>query len=137
MLIDLPPESPLREDVAALLEANHRGSDIARQLLAFAGKEDNHPRAWPLASILRDVVGLASRGAHHVSFELDLEEGLLVDGARDQLAHVFLNLVLNALDALGAGGTVRVEARAVASAGGVAGARVRVIDDGAGMDAAT
>jgi two-component system, NtrC family, sensor kinase len=111
---------------------------ILRDLLQFA-----RPAAQPLAgeaaqepgdveTAARDIAALVApqRALQEVSLTLDLAPGLpAVSLGHEQLMQVLLNLVMNAADAVGAGGKVRVAASP--KAGGVL---LVVEDDGPGVD---
>ena len=111
---------------------------ILRDLLQFA-----RPAAQPLAgedeqepgdvdTAARDTVALVGpqRDLKEVSLKLDIEPGLpAVRLGHEQLMQVILNLVMNAADAVGPGGNVRV---AAALTNGKV--RLLVEDDGPGVD---
>ena len=111
---------------------------ILRDLLQFA-----RPAAQPLAgedeqepgdvdTAARDTAALVApqRSLQDISLELEVAPGLpAVSLGNEQLMQVILNLVMNAADAVGAGGKVRVAATRT-------GNRVRLLveDDGPGVD---
>lgn len=109
-----------------------RASELCLQLLAYAGRAPTPLGPVSLARVIDDVRRLASPSLpKDLRVDLVVPRDLpLVIGEASQLRQVFLNLVLNAVDAIGArDGHVRVEASAE-------GEHVRVIveDDGDGMD---
>ncbi|HVY28148.1 MAG TPA: HAMP domain-containing sensor histidine kinase [Polyangiaceae bacterium] len=111
---------------------------ILRDLLQFA-----RPAAAPLAgeaeqepgdveTAARDTAALVApqRSLKDVSLELELSPALpAVALGHEQLMQVILNLVMNAADAVGAGGRVRV-----AAAPYNGGVRLQVEDNGPGVD---
>jgi len=123
------------EQVHFLGEIDHavaRASELCRQLLAYAGRTPTPLGAVSLTSVIDDVRRLASPSMpKDVRLEIDAPKDLPpVNGEASQLRQVLLNLVLNAVDAIGARkGTVRVEAREQDAL-----VRLRVEDDGDGMD---
>ncbi|MCU0671657.1 MAG: MASE1 domain-containing protein [Myxococcota bacterium] len=109
-----------------------RASELCRQLLAYAGRTPTPLGPVSLPSVIDDVCRLASPSIpKDVRLEIDAPDDLpSVNGEASQLRQVLLNLVLNAVDAIGARkGTVRVEARAEDEL-----VRLVVEDDGDGMD---
>jgi signal transduction histidine kinase len=70
-----------------------------------------------------------SRQAKQVVCQNRVPTGLLLDGDRQRLLQVFVNLVSNACDASHRGGEVVVEAETAADL-----VRVRIIDRGTGID---
>lgn len=123
------------EQAQILGEIDHavaRASELCRQLLAYAGRTPTPLGPVSLASVIDDVRRLASPSMpKDVRLEIDAPDDLPpVNGEASQLRQVLLNLVLNAVDAIGARkGTVRVVARADGEL-----VRLSVEDDGDGMD---
>jgi signal transduction histidine kinase len=107
---------------------------ILRDLLAFArpSREDQDSRhPGDVEAAVHDTAALVMPhpALREVDLELDVHADLpRVSLSREQLVQVLLNLVLNAADAAGPGGHIRIEASA--SAGGV---RLSVADDGPGV----
>lgn len=103
-------------DAAEVIErAGERARDLTSQLLGFARKGKNQNITINLNHTVRDVVTLLRRTIHksiriHQSFD---EETLYVLGDPNQLEQVFLNLALNARDAMPQGGDLTFEGRAV------------------------
>ncbi len=111
---------------------------ILRDLLQFArpaaqpltGEEEPEPGDVDTAA--RDTAALVApqRNLQEVSLKLDVAVGLpAVTLGHEQLMQVILNLVMNAADAVGAGGNIRI---AAARSGDTV--RLLVEDDGPGVD---
>lgn len=103
LLLDrLPDGSPLRERATAIEAAALRASELARQLLVFAGRGEIERRPVDLSQLVKEVVhlyGSLSRDARSVA--LDLAERLPpISGDSSQLRQVILNLLTNAHDAV-------------------------------------
>jgi signal transduction histidine kinase len=86
---------------------------IVRDMLDFARVKAPHRIPTSLAEVVDAVLDLAEPqlGRGHVEVKLEVPPTLptvVADG--DQLQQVFLNLVLNALDAMQSGGTLRIAA---------------------------
>ena len=145
----LPEGDPLMPLVESVLQAGERAAKLTQQLLAFG-------RAQPLVNEridVNDVVQGVARILERILGEsvrltLSLQPGAgAVRADRGQLEQVVMNLVVNARDAMPAGGTVTLtttreevsDARSLELDGIAAGdyARIEVIDDGEGMDEAT
>lgn len=92
--------------------------------------------AFDLSTLVRDVVELArprwkdeaATGGVHYAVETRLQEGVGISGHPGELREAILNLVINALDAMPAGGTLNLTV-----AGQDAVASLRVTDSGEGM----
>lgn len=112
----------VREGVHRALEASQLVLDLARE---------SRPRARPVdvTEILKRTLKLSSAHAPpRVRFDRELGAVPPVLGDRAALAQVFTNLLLNAVDAAGPSGTIRV--RAEAAAGKVV---ISVADSGPGI----
>ena len=125
---------------ATFLEAARKGAqgaaDLVRELLTFAGKIDTYARApEELAPILEEVVSLArSSFPAHTEIILRMGETSPVLASAVQLQQVFLNLLLNARDALHDVASPKLEVTLESSPTMVC---VRVRDNGCGMDEST
>lgn len=133
-----------RELVEDALSAAYDGINLTRRLLSIARDRQLRPRAVDLRLTLRDFARLVSRVLPpSVRLELDPGNGFVaavVD--RAQLESTILNLAINARHAMPAGGVLRILVDTVDVADGTdvptgRYARVRVVDDGVGMDEAT
>jgi PAS domain S-box-containing protein len=148
VLHHLPGGIPLRNDLEQIAHAASRASLLTRQLLAFSRKQVLKPAVLDL----NEVVGEAERMLRRVigediTFVTDLAPDVSrVTADRGQIEQVLVNLVVNARDAMPAGGVLTVStadvditpAEAVAR-GTTPGAYVtlRVRDTGVGMDEET
>jgi signal transduction histidine kinase len=131
---------------AAVMQA----TGLVRQLLVFARPQAAQAGLLNLNSVARAMQDLLTRLiGEHISLELHLDPGLgLVKMDQAQAQQLFLNLVLNARDALPQGGRVVVETSncgfqplpgSVAHSDGAAFPCVLLVvaDNGRGMDAET
>jgi len=135
------PESRLREEhIAESLDdafiAAERASELTPRLLDFARAEHGHELV-NLSEICAEVGRLAERTfGRLIRIECDVEPNLMVLGSSTQLHQIFMNLCLNARDAMPDGGELSLFAARVRDpgphqrAGDVA---VTVRDTGAGM----
>lgn len=113
-----------------LLSEVDRIDGIVGGLLAFARPEDAHLERVELAELIRQSLALVAVRARDqgVAVVQELPDPLPLTADAGQMKQVFLNLFLNALQATGPGGELRVWA--AARAGGV---EVRVSDTGQGI----
>jgi two-component system, cell cycle sensor histidine kinase and response regulator CckA len=132
---------------------SQRGSDLARQLLAYAGKAHFSIMPLDLNTIILEMGDLLSVSiSKKVALRTDLQANLPpVDADSAQFQQVVMNLVINASEAIGGKpGTVTLRTRGVpydqaqlsaAFPGQVLNpglyVRLEVQDDGCGMDAET
>ncbi len=136
-------------EVDEILHAADRAASLTRQLLAFSRKQVMQPVTLDLNDSISSVAKMARRliGAD-VQLRLELGSVSRVVADPAQVEQVLLNLLVNARDAMPAGGTItvqtsntRLEADApeLRQANIAPGAFVlmNVTDDGIGMDQAT
>ncbi len=102
------------EDQLDLIQTHiHRISETVRQLGSLARPAPEHWESASIQEIIEDAVQLISfdRRAHGVEIETDIKEPLPNTFViRGRLHQVLINLLLNALDAMPDGGTLRVSA---------------------------
>jgi two-component system, NtrC family, sensor kinase len=132
---NVPPQ--LREPLTVIQEEAERASNIVKNLLSFARKQEHQRRPTALKPLL-DATFLLLRNnlmAYRVEASLEIEPDLpMPDIDPNQIQQVFVNLINNAAQAIastGRPGTVVVRARQWLD-----GVAVDVADDGPGMSEA-
>ncbi|MBW2726331.1 MAG: HAMP domain-containing protein [Deltaproteobacteria bacterium] len=112
------------------LEGVERAVAIVRDIKGFAHSESDSQEDVELNSLLDSVLRVASPqfgvGMHFVK---DYSETVCVPGSGQELKQVFLNLIVNACQAIGESGTIRIETRESPHF-----AIVHIEDDGAGIE---
>jgi PAS domain S-box-containing protein len=133
----------------AIQKASDRAAGITQQLLAFSRKQVLQARVIEMRTVVKDIANLLRRLlGPMVEFRLQLPaEPLWVRADESQLEQVVLNLAINARDAMPTGGAVTAIIDRVAGDSphvrrrpgmpAIDYIRLRVIDTGTGMDAAT
>jgi len=101
--------------VALIKQATQRGTDLAKQLLAFARLEKYTMKPIIVNEVLEETVRLLERTLEKsvdvkTRFTADVP---FINGDAGQLQQVFMNLCLNARDAMPKGGTLTIETRLV------------------------
>jgi signal transduction histidine kinase len=107
----LPPDHPDRHHVELILGQTERITGIIRSLLDYSRPRRPELREEAIAAIIARVADLVLGRcrAKDVRIRLDLRIGLPpVRGDADQLQQLFLNLVLNALDASPRGSQIHI-----------------------------
>jgi two-component system cell cycle sensor histidine kinase/response regulator CckA len=132
-------------DLTQIVQNANRAAGLVGQLLAFSRKQTMVPKIIDLRETLSDLTHLLNRlVGEKVHLTLSHDPALSpIRADRRQLEQVFMNLVVNARDAMPAGGTIRIETnnvtlseplhrdRATVDPGDYA--VVRVIDEGTGI----
>jgi PAS domain S-box-containing protein len=154
---ELPADHPARQDAAEMAEAAERARALVRQLLSFSRKQPVSAQPLRLGAVVHGAEKLLRRViGEEIVLRVEVERSdEYVEGDAGQLEQVLMNLAVNARDAMltprhghsGRGGTLTLaadtvtlaaaEARAWGAAGPGRWARLRVVDTGHGMDAAT
>jgi two-component system NtrC family sensor kinase len=102
---DVP--SQLHEPLTVIREEAERASNIVKNLLSFARKQETQRRRTDLRSLL-DATLLLLRNqllAHHVEYRIELDPDLPeVDVDPNQIQQVFVNLINNAAQAIASTG---------------------------------
>jgi len=92
-----------------------RCKEITHKLLSFARKTDPKIRSVELNELLEDIISISEQRARYsnVKIEKQLAEDLpFVHASPSEMQQVFLNLINNAIDAIGTnGGTITVTTR--------------------------
>ncbi|WP_306600084.1 PAS domain S-box protein [Geothrix sp. 21YS21S-2] len=126
-----PPESPAHQAFDTITRAAVRGRELVKSLLAFARRSLAEDTELDVNAVLMDNVRILERTTlSRVQLELALAPALRpMRGDPGALAHAFMNLCVNAVDAMPQGGTLALRTRNV----GDAWIEVQVEDTGAGM----
>jgi PAS domain S-box-containing protein len=142
----LPDDAQAERLLDNAVEGALRGATLTQRMLAFARRQDLNLVRVEIPALVHGMAELIKRALGptiqiNVQFPLNLEA---VTADVNQLEMALLNLVVNARDAMPAGGTItiaagdhRVEEGANEALAPGRYVCLKVIDDGQGMDAAT
>ena len=132
-LADAGPDDAIREQFASIQEELDRISRIVDKLLDFAQKPGSEIELLDVNGLVRSITSFVEYQMKHanVTVATDLSPRVgVVEGSRSELKQVFLNLMLNARQAMPEGGRLRV-ATSLAPEGGLA--EIRFEDTGHGV----
>jgi len=106
-------QQPLLEPLLLVRDEIRRLDHILEDFLQFARPREFQPRAVEVSTVLTKVLDLLEGEAErrHVALDRDFQDVPPVAGDEERLRQVVMNLALNALDAVGRQGTVRVSSR--------------------------
>ena len=134
----------VQECLIDIRTASTRAAELTRRLLGFARRSTHAYGAVNISELTAEVIHLVRR-AFDRSIKLDTKigENLMVSGDRAQLHQVFMNLCINARDAMPNGGRLGVTVSQIASANtnnsttSASHVVITVEDSGMGMDEET
>ena len=111
LLMKMPPDDPLRQDVDQILTSSERAARLVQSLLAFSRKQIINPQVIDINEVIQNVGKLLRRliGAD-IELRTRLAKGticVMVDAG--QLEQVLMNLATNARDAMPDGGVLTIE----------------------------
>jgi len=134
---ELPEEHANRADVSAIRRETQRAAALIERFLVFARARASQAHTQPLEPILREAVEVVGPAAAQAKVERVIEVASDVPEIRADaglLRQAFLNLCVNAIQAMTPGGGGRLTAVARADRGQVL---VEISDSGPGMEAET
>lgn len=132
-----PSPATLEEGLQAIARAAERCRLLVRQLLEFSRGGDPRPEDFDLRDVVVQALDLVASQARtqRVTVRRDLDGAALpIRGHRGQVGQIIVNLCVNALDAMPAGGSLSVSTRR-SGANGDAAAEILVEDTGPGIPA--
>ena len=141
-------DSSLRADLDEIRIAGERAVGLTRQLLAFSRQQVLRPRLVDLNVMIGDTEKMLKRllGDDIALCLRALDGSSVVDADPSQIEQIIMNLAVNARDAMRLGGELLIETANVELNGSSTSspdvppgpyAKLRVTDNGPGMDAAT
>ena len=111
ILEELASTNPIRPKIEEMQKSGERAAILIRQLMAFSRKQTLDPKVFPLNSVIADVESMLRRligEGIQLVIRPDPHDGY-VKADLGQLEQVIMNLVINARDAMPAGGLLAIE----------------------------
>lgn len=137
-LNDELPRADLIDDVQVISQEVKRIADLMQRLREFSRPVQLEPRPTDLHALLDRLLELTGKQLHmqHISVKTQWDSRLpLLMVNADPLTQVFMNLIINALDAMPHGGTLTLSTQLDQSSGSPR-AQIDVADTGGGIEAA-
>lgn len=110
-LAALKESDPVYANISETKKAAERAADLTRQLLAFSRKQVLRPKVLDLNAVVSDLKRIVERVlGEHIDLSMMLDSSLAsIKADPSQLEQVLMNLVVNARDAMPAGGSLTIE----------------------------
>lgn len=146
MLMDLPQESHLRTMAKDIQNLVQQGASLTRQLLGFARGGKYEVKTENINDIISNTAMIFGRTHKEIIVKMNLRDNLWpTEVDRGQIDQVLLNILVNAWQAMPAGGTITIESDNVVLSDSLAPAdipagryvKISISDTGIGMDEAT
>ncbi|NCC25340.1 MAG: PAS domain S-box protein [Deltaproteobacteria bacterium] len=134
LIEDVPEGSQIREDLLTIEKQARVCKKIVADLLGFSRSTDTTKTEMELNDSIREVASLTSHtfGLSRIQVHLDLDENVPpVQGDKERLKQVWMNLMNNAADAVGGNGHIVVGTKLCAHRRRVV---ISVADTGQGID---
>lgn len=111
ILKKIEPDSPIKRYIEVIIEEVTRLEKTLHDILTFSRESDDHYERYKLNKVLDESLYLLRRDLTHDEITVvkqygDLLPEVFID--ERQIKHVFYNLFLNALQAMGKGGTLTI-----------------------------
>jgi len=130
---DMPKDDPNRENLAEVIRQTERCRDIVKGLLEFSRQSKGNTEPVNLNKVLQDTLSLVEKQAlfFNISVVWNLDPQLpRVIADRSQFQQVFMNILMNAVQAMNERGTITIETRHNTAANSV---DVAISDTGEGI----
>ena len=111
LLKGMDKDDPRREDVELIVNESNRAKEIVQGLLSFARETKLRPGTVNVNDVLEDVLGLVVNQSlfHNIKIKKYLFQGLpTIVADETQLKQVFLNIILNAAQAMEGNGKLSI-----------------------------
>jgi two-component system NtrC family sensor kinase len=130
---DMSDHDPNRENLEEVIRQTERCRDIVKGLLEFSRQSKSNTELVDLNKVLEDTLSLVAKQAlfFNINVERDLEPELPpVMADRSQFQQVFMNILMNAVQAMNERGTITIRSRHDTAANCV---EVAISDTGCGI----
>ncbi len=107
----------IEENVAEVEQAVQQGKKVVRSMLGYSRDDADESGPFALPELVEDTVALLSKqflNGIALTLELDRDTSL-VRGSRSRLEQILLNLIVNAAEAMGGSGSLRISVRGAAA----------------------
>ncbi|MCB9098034.1 MAG: response regulator [Anaerolineales bacterium] len=112
-LMKVSPDTPvsMQADLVYIIKSTNRASNLVRQILDFTQRNISQPKRFDLAAFTTEVMAFLNRIiAEDIRLTLNIEPGdYSIEADPTQIQQILTNLVLNARDAIPAGGVIALK----------------------------
>ena len=120
--------------VEVIERSAERASSLTKQLLNFARKQERPSHKFDVRAVIEDSLILLCETLKNITVERNMEAThCIIEGDESEFQHIFLNLFMNAKEAMEGKGTIKVSTKNV-TIGDLEYILISVEDTGKGMD---
>ncbi len=133
LLDDLEKADPRREDVEVIVKETIRCREIVKRLLDFARQTKPQKQLIKINSIIENIILLVRNQTsfRNIVIQKELSENIPdVMADRDQIQQVFVNIIINASEAMARGGSLTIESKLAEQSDSIL---IRFTDTGPGI----
>jgi two-component system NtrC family sensor kinase len=130
-----PPESPDADDMNVIIEQAERCAKIIKNLLTFARATPSEKGEANINDVLNRTIYMVKNQAkfHNIKFNVNIDESPFITlGDASQFQQIFLNMLINAADAMNERGTITIATRKV-TVEGKPSVEIEFTDTGSGI----
>jgi len=107
MLLDIDHSHPHYEMLSSIIQQVQSGSRLTKQLLGYASKGKYDVRPFQLNQLTEETSKTFGRTRKEITIHRELADGLFpIEGDIGQIEQILMNLLVNAADAMPAGGDI-------------------------------
>jgi two-component system cell cycle sensor histidine kinase/response regulator CckA len=147
ILMEIKPDNPVLDKIHLVHDAAERAASLTSQLLSFSARQNLKVKPVDIKGVINNVISLLGRIiGNDISLNVQHGNSSMVNADANRLEQVFMNLVINARDAMPKGGTITIETSEAQVPDGIAQELeiaagpylcIKFSDTGQGMDAGT
>lgn len=136
MLKRVPPESEDAEDLKVIIEQAERCAKIIRGLLTFSRATPSEKGEVGINEVLSQTIYMVKNQEkfHNIKFDINIDsrQSFATRGDASQIQQIFLNMLINAADAMNERGTITIATRRI-TAGDKPFVEIEFTDTGCGI----
>jgi len=110
--INIPAENPSFKKILTIEKIVQRGANLSRQLLGFARGGKYQVKPINLNHLVQETLEMFGRTSKNIQLHKNFQKNVwVIEGDRNQLEQVVLNLFINAADSMPEGGDINIDTK--------------------------
>jgi PAS domain S-box-containing protein len=111
LLSELPTDSPLEDSLRTVLSACHRMTALLKSLLQFISQKDGEIESVDVKSLIQDLLNFLriQLMKQNIKTCVEIEDEMPpLKGEKTQIEEIFLNVIMNSIQAMESGGILKI-----------------------------